>query len=141
QFAQEVLNAHNVYRGRHSAPPLVLSTQLSEVATQWANHLLVKNRMEHRPNSDYGENIYWASGGKLNGADVVKSWYNEIKQYNWNRPSFQYNTGHFTQVIWKSSHKLGVGYAKKGNNIYVVCNYDPPGNLMKNFPSNVSPQD
>ena len=41
--------------------------------------------------------------------------------------------GHFTQVIWSTSEKLGVGWAKgmskKGKKaIWVVANYDPPGN-------------
>lgn len=69
--------------------------------------------MEHRQNSGYGENIYMASGGNLKGADAVRSWYEEIGQYNWNSPSFQGNTGHFTQVVWKSSTELGVGFAKR----------------------------
>jgi len=69
--------------------------------------------MEHRKNSGYGENIYMASGGNLAGTDAVRSWYNEIKYYNWNHPSFQMNTGHFTQVVWKSSKKLGVGFARR----------------------------
>lgn len=69
--------------------------------------------MEHRQNSGYGENIYMASGGRLTGTDAVRSWYDEIKQYNWRSPSFQMNTGHFTQVVWKGSQQLGVGYARR----------------------------
>ncbi|XP_051859281.1 Golgi-associated plant pathogenesis-related protein 1 isoform X1 [Drosophila albomicans] len=139
-FEQEVLKAHNEYRARHGAAPLVLNSQLSQLATQWAKYLMSNNRMEHRQNNNYGENIYWASGGNLGGADAVRSWYNEIKQYNWRSPSFQSNTGHFTQVVWKGSQKLGVGFAKRGDTIFVVCNYDPPGNYMNQFQSNVSPQ-
>ncbi|KAH8271718.1 hypothetical protein KR044_001672, partial [Drosophila immigrans] len=139
QFEQEVLNAHNKYRAIHRAPPLVLNAELSKLASQWARHLLATNRMEHRPNNKYGENIYWASGGNRNGVDAVKSWYNEIKQYNFNNPTFQKNTGHFTQVVWKSSQKLGVGFARRGDILFVVCNYDPPGNYMNEFRNNVSP--
>lgn len=138
-FEKEVLDAHNSYRARHNAPPLQLNDKLSNLATDWAKYLLANNRMEHRKNSGYGENIYMASGGNLAGTDAVRSWYNEIKYYNWNHPSFQMNTGHFTQVVWKSSKKLGVGFARRGNTIYVVCNYDPPGNYMNQFQQNVSP--
>ncbi|XP_032595508.1 Golgi-associated plant pathogenesis-related protein 1 [Drosophila grimshawi] len=138
-FEQEVLKAHNSYRTRHNAPPLQLNEQLSKLSTDWAKYLLAKNRMEHRQNSGYGENIYMASGGNLTGTDAVTSWYNEIHQYNWQRPSFQSNTGHFTQVVWRSSTQLGVGFARRGNTIYVVCNYDPPGNFMNQFPENVHP--
>eukprot|EP00099_Drosophila_melanogaster_P017733 NP_608668.2 uncharacterized protein Dmel_CG16995 [Drosophila melanogaster] len=139
QFEQEVLQAHNLYRAKHGAQPLTLSPKLNRLATEWANYLLSRNRMEHRQNSGYGENIYMASGGNLKGADAVRSWYEEIRQYNWNSPSFQGNTGHFTQVVWKSSTELGVGFAKSGSTIYVVCNYNPPGNYNNLFRENVAP--
>lgn len=48
--------------------------------------------------------------------------------------------GHFTQVIWTGSTKVGCGQAaslgKKGG-VYTVCNYDPPGNYIGQFPANV----
>jgi len=58
--------------------------------------------------------------------------------YNYNG-GFQYSTGHFTQVVWKGSTKLGVGYAfgDGGREIYVVAQYTPPGNYMGQFGSNV----
>ena len=50
-------------------------------------------------------------------------------------------TGHFTQVVWKGSRRLGVGvgYADNGRKAIVVANYDPPGNYLGQFPQNVSP--
>ncbi|KAL7741057.1 hypothetical protein ACLKA6_013490 [Drosophila palustris] len=138
-FEQEVLDAHNFYRARHNAPPLRLDDDLSELATEWAQHLLATRRMEHREDSGYGENIYMAMGGDLDPKDAVKSWYDEIEDYDWSRPSFQMDTGHFTQVVWKGSKELGVGVAKRGNTMYVVCNYNPPGNYMNMFKKNVIP--
>ncbi|XP_068151979.1 Golgi-associated plant pathogenesis-related protein 1 [Drosophila tropicalis] len=140
EFQREVLNAHNTYRALHDAKPLMLSAKLNQLATQWAQHLLATNSMQHRQNSGYGENIYMASGGNLSGTDAVRSWYNEVTQYNWQRPSFQMNTGHFTQVVWKNSTELGVGFAKRGNTIFVVCNYNPPGNYNNMYRENVSPR-
>ncbi|EEC02687.1 conserved hypothetical protein, partial [Ixodes scapularis] len=70
--------------------------------------------------------------------DVVKAWYDEIKDYNFNNGGFSGATGHFTQVVWKNSTKLGCGWARSHrNNIYVVCNYSPPGNYMDKFKENV----
>ncbi|KAH8419352.1 hypothetical protein KR222_006508, partial [Zaprionus bogoriensis] len=139
QFEQEVLDAHNFYRARHGAPPLELNDDMSDFASEWAQYLLSHNLMKHREHNDYGENIYMASGGDLEGANAVASWYDEIGNYNWRHPSFQPSTGHFTQVIWKGSTQLGVGYARRGNTVFVVCNYDPPGNYINNFRENVSP--
>ncbi len=51
------------------------------------------------------------------------------------------DTGHFTQVVWKDSKKLGVGKAtgKKQNMTctYVVARYQPRGNIVSQFKDNV----
>ena len=47
-------------------------------------------------------------------------------------------TGHFTQVVWVASRKLGLGVARGNGKVVVVANYDPPGNLRGVFEENVS---
>ena len=55
------------------------------------------------------------------------------------------NTGHFTQVVWKGSKRLGVGKAKgkwtyQGTTYdceYIVARYSPGGNVAGAFPENV----
>lgn len=71
--------------------------------------------MEHRPNNSHGENIYckWGSGNfTVTSSEAVTSWYDEIKQHNYNNNNFNYSTGHFTQVVWKSTRELGIAQAK-----------------------------
>jgi hypothetical protein len=47
-------------------------------------------------------------------------------------------TGHFTQVVWKSSKSISVGVAKgRGGTTFVVVNYYPPGNYKGQFSANV----
>lgn len=53
-------------------------------------------------------------------------------------------TGHFTQVVWKSSIEIGVGISTYPDQRYqtrtVVCiNYRPRGNVQGQFPENVLP--
>lgn len=39
-------------------------------------------------------------------------------------------TGHFTQVVWKASTKLGIGFARGRNDcLFVVGRYKPAGNF------------
>ena len=45
--------------------------------------------------------------------------------------------GHFTQLVWKDSKFVGFGYARKGGKTFVTANYDPPGNYVGMFESNV----
>lgn len=68
--------------------------------------------MQHRPNNEYGENIYYAFNFDPSAEHCVKSWYDEIKNYNFSKPGFSSQTGHFTQVVWKDSIELGVGITK-----------------------------
>lgn len=75
------------------------------------------------------------------GTEATDSWYDEIESYNFNYPGFSMDTGHFTQVVWKGSNKLGVGFALTGDgrSLYVVAQYSPPRNYMGQFGKNVLP--
>lgn len=43
-----------------------------------------------------------------------------------------------TQLLWKSSSKLGVGVSQDARGMYyVVANYDPAGNFMGRFMQNL----
>ncbi len=65
-------------------------------------------------------------------------WYDEIKDYDFKKPGFSSNTGHFTQVVWVDSVELGVGKATAANGMqFVVARYFPPGNILGRFPDNV----
>jgi hypothetical protein len=76
----------------------------------------------------------------ISGKLATQSWYDEIKDYNYGNPTFSAKTGHFTQVIWKTSTKLGVGlgFSSDKKKAYVVANYSPPGNYMGQFATNVN---
>lgn len=64
-------------------------------------------------------------------------WYDEVKTYDYNKPGFSLQTGHFTQVVWKGSTKLGFGSAKVGDYTANVGLYSPPGNMLDDFKGNV----
>ncbi|XP_047739588.1 protein PRY2 isoform X4 [Hyalella azteca] len=138
-FAEAVLKAHNKYRLKHGVAPLTISKKLNKVAEDWAKTIAKKDRMEHRPNNDYGENIYskWNSvpNHTISGAEPVDSWYSEIKDHVFGKEPRSMVSGHFTQVVWADSRELGVGMArnKSSGKLYVVCNYNPPGNMVGSY--------
>lgn len=89
-------------------------------------------------NSKYGENIYWTSLNEINGYKPVKYWYEEMHGYEFTVSAFNEHTKRFTQIVWKSTVQLGVGKAKGVNGgVFVVANYDPPGNEHGRFFENV----
>ena len=63
--------------------------------------------------------------------------YDEIKDYNFNRGGYQSGTGHFTQLVWKGSTRLGAAVVQRGNIVVVVARYAPAGNFMGRFGENV----
>uniref|UniRef100_A0A0N5ALB9 SCP domain-containing protein n=1 Tax=Syphacia muris TaxID=451379 RepID=A0A0N5ALB9_9BILA len=91
-------------------------------------------KFHHRVNKSYGENLYAGSDSDK----AVKTWYNEKNKYDYSRPGFSSATGHFTQLVWKSSKKIGIGMASSSGMTYVVANFYPAGNYISQFEENVS---
>ena len=87
--------------------------------------------------------MYSSASINYNNPAASDSWYRESLKYNYhlNNPLNQAQVGHFTQMIWKNTRRVGFGFAKvslKGNHRFVVvANYDPPGNYMNQYLANV----
>lgn len=62
--------------------------------------------------------------------------YQEIKDFDFNTKKGK-GTGHFTQIVWKKSTKLGCGVGKKGDKEYIVCRYVEAGNMMGEYKTQV----
>ncbi|XP_002164046.1 uncharacterized protein LOC100200105 isoform X1 [Hydra vulgaris] len=137
------LAEHNRLRALHlNTPNLVLDSALTASAQKWADYLQNSNTFVHSKAKGYGENLYYSSGYPA-GSDCVRasnSWYSEIKSYSYNNPTFSSRTGHFTQLVWKSSTKVGFGISFKGSSVIVVAQYSPAGNVLSQFKQNVMPK-
>ena len=148
------LSKHNSYRSIHNTPNMSLDNSLNSTAQRWAEHLAATGQLQHSPSSERngaGENLYasYTTASSIPGNELaeqaVTSWYDEVSDYNYSNPGFSANTGHFTQVVWKSSTQLGCGAAQgtasiggtQYNAFYVVCHYAPAGNVQGQFPQNV----
>jgi pathogenesis-related protein 1 len=141
--AQEALDHHNKVRADVGSPGLQWSAELAKFSQEWADHLASQGcDMQHRPHSGqwaqkYGENIFWGSATSYTPIDASKSWYNEIKDYTYGElnNSNWYNTGHYTQMVWKNTTHVGIGVAKcSDGGIIIVANYDPAGNYLGEKP-------
>jgi len=140
-FQLEALKAHNDFRVKHGVPPMELCQKVCSYAQDWAETLIRENKFQHRSDSKYGENLYssWSSRPKkVSGSVAVESWYAEVEHYTFGQePRGGPTTGHFTQVVWKESTKLGIAIAQKDGKVIVVGNYSPAGNYCGLYTANV----
>uniref|UniRef100_A0A0N5BJE1 SCP domain-containing protein n=1 Tax=Strongyloides papillosus TaxID=174720 RepID=A0A0N5BJE1_STREA len=136
-----ILKESNEYRAAHDAKPLSVDPAIEKKAQAYAEHLAKIGQMVHDPKNHQdklGENL--AFGSPVIAHIGVKLWYDEIKDYNFNSQGFKHGTGHFTQLVWKSSSKVGCGVAAGSSGVFTVCKYSPPGNLQGAYKENVSPK-
>lgn len=120
---------HNEKRECHSAPPLVWDEQLAYEAKRHAYRCV----FAHDASANAGENL---AIGYPDDKLAMAAWYNERSLYNGN---WSPSTGHFTQMVWVASSKLGCATAQCPQGRFLVCRYLVAGNLLGTFQSNVLP--
>ncbi|KAF2109088.1 CAP domain-containing protein [Lophiotrema nucula] len=134
-FRAAVLNSTNTYRRQHNATGLSWNDTLSDYALNWSDRCV----FEHSGGPS-GENL---ASGYPNTTASHEAWGNERDQYDFKNGGFTHETGHFTQLVWKSSLTVGCGRtecnsesshtdddSKKAPGWYVVCEYYPSGNII-----------
>ena len=90
-------------------------------------------------NRKIGQNIYILDKKKFDVNEICYEWYNEKKNYDFNSNKYIKDTGHFTQLVWKSSKYVGFGCSNNNQGKkYFVANYYPAGNTFNEFRENVS---
>ena len=101
----------------------------------------------HGGHVNEGQNLYAAAGTVPTGQSAITSWVdNEVPYYTYSTNTCQAGKvcGHYTQVVWASTTKLGCGFktcttgspfgASYPTWHYIVCNYSPPGNYIGEWP-------
>jgi hypothetical protein len=138
----EILDRHNYYRKsitRASIPNLVWSPTVATSAQNWADYLGSNSKFEHSTGYRYGENL---AKGYSSWTAAIDGWGSEKSDFVYgpfgnglSKTGKWQNVGHYTQMIWKTTISCGCGSAQdpQGDVIY-VCQYDPPGNVMGNYP-------
>ncbi|KAA0031383.1 hypothetical protein IC582_000159 [Cucumis melo] len=133
---QDYLNGHNQARAAVRVRLIQWDEKVANYSRQYANLRMNDCRLVHS-NGPYGENIAWGSPD-LSGTDAVKLWVNEKQYYDYNTNSCASGKvcGHYTQVVWKNSVRLGCAKVKCRNKggVFIVCNYDPRGNIVGQRP-------
>lgn len=137
-WQQEILSTHNEFRAKHQAAALQWDEKLAQYAENHANQC--KFVHTHGP---YGENL---AAGYPSPSAAITAWYNENKYYSYSDPKFSPDTGHFTQLVWRSTQKIGCAVVRCNGQqgtpgAFLVCEYSPAGNITNQgyFAQNVLP--
>lgn len=112
--------------------PLVWSSELTDAAQEWANHLIESGTFKHHASGVYGENLYEIIGGTATPQDVVSAWAKEKKYYDLdnNSCSVDVDCGHYTQIVWSTTRAVGCAFATDPRRQVWVCEYYPAGNVI-----------
>ena len=156
-FKDEMLCAHNARRGTFPSPTpvpaladLEWDQALADIAADHAaqcNWTHNDNRSNNYPGY-VGENLAMFSSGWPTSSLVeatLTNWVeNEMSDYDYASNSCSGVCGHYTQVVWRNSQRVGcavqqcatfngLGSSYNNGNI-LVCNYSPGGNYSGQRP-------
>jgi hypothetical protein len=144
--------AHNAVRagvGDPAADPalpeLEWDDDLADTAQDWADELADRGCGLVHSNTKHGENLAGFGGQSASAEQVVDAWASEVECYTYGRfmdddqCSAQCDVfggcGHYTQLVWRDTRKVGCGLATcSGNREVWVCNYEPAGNYIGQLP-------
>jgi len=132
-----VLCDHNIARCMHDAKPLTWDYGIAKEAQDWVDKFPADAQGFYHGGSKAGQNQAMSCGGANVDHTAVTQWMSE----EFNAPG---NNGHYTQVVWKGTKKVGCGMKAAKDPTYgtcgdMVCNYMPPGNWMGEEDKNVAP--
>ena len=144
----DLVKTHNNKRAKHGAAALTKLAALANLCQTTVNSCKKKQGLYHTSdtynNNPVGQNLYVIGGAAPTGSGITNDWYSENKNYNYNTGKAKNNgvIGHFTQLVWKASKKIGCAYAKGTwsgftPSYFVCCNYYPAGNYANQYTKNV----
>lgn len=137
-FIKECVQVHNQLRSKvkPTAQNMLYMSwdpKLAQIAKAWARSCEFKHNPQlhsriHPNFTALGENIWLGSLSIFSVSSAISAWYEEIKYYDFSTRKCTNVCGHYTQVVWADSYKLGcaVQFCPEGANF--ICDYGPAGN-------------
>ncbi|XP_006881982.1 PREDICTED: cysteine-rich secretory protein 2 [Elephantulus edwardii] len=150
---KEIVNKHNELRKGVSPPARnMLKMEWNRDATanaqKWANKCTLdhSNQEDRKTTTKCGENLYMSTDPTF-WSTAIQSWYDESLNFTYGVGPTTSNSvvGHYTQLVWYSSFRIGCGIAFCPNQeefkYFYVCHYCPAGNNVnqKHFPYKEGP--
>jgi hypothetical protein len=137
-FPARIIAAHNAERVLVGAPLLIWDNDLGTAAAAYAQQMAFTGRFEHsdrKARRGIGENLWMGTHGAYTIERMVGAWASEKRMFvpgifpansrsgNW------IDIGHYTQMIWPTTTRVGCALASTPRTDYLDCRYSPAGNI------------
>ena len=137
--AMRIVVFHNQLRAAAGVPPIYWDSALAAAADSYAAELARTGRWRHSPiagRPGQGENLWMGTRGGYTVDQMLGSWASEQRMFrpgrfpqvsrtgNWS------DVGHYTQMVWRGSVRVGCAVRSSPRFDYLVCRYSPAGNVM-----------
>ena len=134
-----IVAIHNQVRASAGVRPIYWDAALASAADRYAAELARTGRWGHSPPAarpGQGENLWMGTRGAFSVDQMVGAWASEGRLFrpgrfpqvsiagNWEQ------VGHYSQMIWPGSSRVGCALRSSARSDYLVCRYSPAGNIV-----------
>jgi hypothetical protein len=133
-FAARVLALHNRARAEVEVPPLAWDETLVDEARLHAARIAGERLFRHGkvPKIEgQGENLFMGTAGAYSIDEMIGAWVQErvlLRGPGEWLESFP-AVGHYTQMVWRTTSRLGCAMVRNASDDYLVCRYRQAGNV------------
>ncbi|WP_268796423.1 MULTISPECIES: CAP domain-containing protein [unclassified Sphingomonas] len=139
------LAIHNEQRAMLGIAGLRWDPKLAEDAAIWAKHLAALGHLEHSPDDlgdpdPEGENLWAGTAGSFSIEQMSTYWADEKRYYkngifpNNSTTGDLDDVGHYTQMVWRSTTRVGCATIRGAKDDFFVCRYGEGGNVLGERP-------
>ncbi len=135
---QAMVIVHNRERRAFGVPFVSWDPAVAAQAAHYARELARIGRLQHSSKANrpgQGENLWMGTRGGYSYAVMAEAWAAEKRHFRpglfpaVSRTRNWADVGHFTQMVWPSTSRVGCGLASAGRWDVLVCRYAPAGNV------------
>jgi len=133
-----LLHMHNAARAAAGASTLTWDPRLESEAAGYARYLASRNLFMHSSRSSRngtGENLWMGTRGAFSVESMIGGWLSEGNKFRAgifpavSRNGNWHEVGHYTQIVWPQTRRVGCAIASNRSFDFLVCRYWPSGNV------------
>lgn len=138
-LASHVTRPQNAERQLYGLPALSWDQGLAAEAAGYAAELASTGKWAHSPPErrvGEGENLWMGTRGAFTPEEMVAGWISEKSLFhpgtfpNVSSSGSWHEVGHYTQIIWPDTVRVGCAVRSSASYDYLVCRYKNPGNVI-----------